>query len=613
MTQPGPKTRRRIQITFAALLTLLFATGLLLRTAGLFRGLARNTEYHPDEPKQVAALEQFLKNHYVWYMNAPFYDGYPLALNHLDEWILRPLLHIRQAWSRLLSPSGLGKTLTLNHLELFYWTRGLRVFYGMLILLLIWRLSRRLFNHRGAELFSVALLAMSPLAITVSHFATGDIGTDLFTLLALYALAVFSSRQKPRWLILAAMAVGAGFACKYQAALGGLMIAFYLAADAGLTRKTGQFFRRSGAAVLAFITGAVLATPAFFINPKHTWRDIRINFEFIRNYNVSHAFLQKPLLEQIRLSLSDNTIKIIESCGWILITLAVTGSVVALSAYIRERRKKDPAPPQHTAFFAALTLFPLWAALLSIAGKPEVQTFHFAYLQAPLILTAVYTLLRLSQSCHHGRWLAVACAGLCLFEAGCNTWTEHFFWTREDNRLYLDQFDAQFFRQPPAPTQNRQSIKTVFLEPEGIPVFRNRIRHVISRHGDIWNRLQIAPVPDIPFSMDQDWIFDNGPVLPRNDRMFMVSAGGTEQRHLVLYHTPERVWIGVRSGRLPATLELIAGGESKTLTLTPNGKPLLNSNRKHGGNPQQRASSKSVRFWSPSEPRAKPATHGSRS
>jgi len=79
--------------------------------------------------------------------------------------------------------------------------------------------GHRLFNHRGAELLAVALMAMSPIAITVSRFATGDISADLFTLLALYALAVFSSRQKPRWMVLSAMAVGAGSACKYQAAL----------------------------------------------------------------------------------------------------------------------------------------------------------------------------------------------------------------------------------------------------------------------------------------------------------------------------------------------------------------------------------------------------------
>jgi hypothetical protein len=574
MTQPEPKTRRRIQIIFTALLLLLLGTGLLLRAAGLFRGLASNYGYHPDEPKQVAALEQFLQNRYVWYMDSPFYDGYPLALNHLDEWIMRPLLHIRQAWSRLLAPSGMETTLTPNRLELFYWARGLRVFYGMLILLLTWRLGRRLFNHRGAELFSVALLAMSPLAITVSHFATGDIGADLFTLLALYALAVFSGRQQTRWLILSAMAVGAGFACKYQAALGGLMIALYLAAEAGLTRKTGQFFRRAGAAALAFITGAMMATPAFFINPKHTWRDICINFEFIRNYDAGHAFLQKPLLEQIRLSLGANTIKIIESSGWTLVIITLAGTAVALAAYIRERRKKDPAAPPQAAFFAALTLFPPLAALLSIAGKPEVQTFHFAYLQAPLILAATYTLLQLARLRHHGQWLAIALAGACLLEAGRNTRTENFFWTREDNKLYLDQFDAQFFRQPPDPTQNRQSVKTVFLEPTGIAVFRNRIRHVISGHGDVWNRLQIAPVPDIAFSLDPDWIFDNGPVFPRNDRTFPVSSVRTEQRHLVLYHTPERVWIGVRSGRLPATLELTAGSASKTLTLMPNRQAL---------------------------------------
>jgi len=97
MTQPEPSTARRTQIAFALLLALLLGPDLILRAEGLFRGLPVNYEYHPDEPKQVAALENFLCNRYIWYIGSPYYDGYPLALSHLDEWILSPLLHIRQA------------------------------------------------------------------------------------------------------------------------------------------------------------------------------------------------------------------------------------------------------------------------------------------------------------------------------------------------------------------------------------------------------------------------------------------------------------------------------------------------------------------------------------
>ena len=74
------------------------------RTAGLYRGFATGGIYHPDEPKQVVALSIYMQGKYLRHVGSRFYDGYPYGLNHLDEWILRPVLGARNALTRHISP-----------------------------------------------------------------------------------------------------------------------------------------------------------------------------------------------------------------------------------------------------------------------------------------------------------------------------------------------------------------------------------------------------------------------------------------------------------------------------------------------------------------------------
>ena len=64
--------------------------GSLLRLSGILRGRDDSIPFHPDAPKQVHALENYMHGQYVFYIHKRAYDGYPLFLEHLDEWIIRP-------------------------------------------------------------------------------------------------------------------------------------------------------------------------------------------------------------------------------------------------------------------------------------------------------------------------------------------------------------------------------------------------------------------------------------------------------------------------------------------------------------------------------------------
>ena len=553
------------------------AIGLVLRTSGLFRGLAADYSFHPDDPKQVAALGNFLEGRYVWYVGSLFYDGYPFGLNHVDEWILRPVLAIQHAVRNHLVPESTTPALP-DKVMLYYWARSLRVFYGLLCLGLTLAITRKFLTTRGSLLSTLFLAALAPLPIVATHSATGDIGTDLFTLAALYFLCLYTARHRLPWIALAGASIGLAFSAKYQGALAVIPMACYLLLDS----RPDRFFRKTLAAGMSaatgFIAGTVLGTPAFLVNNHRTWSDIRANFEFIKSYNTSAEFLSKTRLEKIAYCLMENGPMIIGSLGWVLTTLALAGLIRAGMRLPDARGRHAPGSPDRNRAMLAVALcaFPFIALLISLLGKSAVQPFHFSYLQIPLILAAVYFLQTLWL--HPGfRWKGVASllfllAGL---EFGISDERDYFFWSRADNLTWKENLPGLLLCAPPSHQEPEGVIKSIYLESGGLSIFRNRAREVTFPHADYWNRIHIAPVPDVPLSVDQNWIFPNGPVFPRNDRMMQIRRDATVSRQIVFHTVPGPLHLGVRSGSWPATLTLDLGGAKRTINLPPNRQILL--------------------------------------
>ncbi len=570
-----------------ALLLLVAVAGLAfyLRSAGLLRGLDRPYGYHPDEPKQIVALEHFLNGRYVWYHDTPYYDGYPLALNHLDEWLMRPLLWVKGNCDRHLTP-GAGTQPVPARLTLYYWVRGLRLAYAMALLWLAWRTARRMCERTWSAGLALLWLALAPLPVVVAHFGTGDIGVDLCTAAALLVLARHAASPRAGWLVLAGAAVGVGFACKYQAALAATVIVLYLAVDA-LTAAAGRRLWRARVrdgllAAAGGLAGAVLATPAFFIAGGRTWQDICANFRFIRNYGVTEAFLALPFLAQVRLSLGENVAKVGGALGWSVLAAALLGAGLA-AAHAWAWRRTPPANGRggpdaaaatdrrrrHAAWWLAVALFPFPVLLISVAGKPDAQPFHCAYLAWPLLLGAAYAVASLAARGAAGRWAALLLGAVCTGELARWAEREHFFWTRADTLPYHELLENRLFRTGAPAGSAEASLKQAFVEPLGAAVFRNRAREVLSRYAPFWNTLHTAPVPGVPGGLDGDWIFDNGPVLPRNDRLFAVGANRSAARHVVYHARPGPVTCGLRAGAAPVRVTVTFGGDARTVVLAP--------------------------------------------
>jgi hypothetical protein len=547
------------------------------RSVGLYRGLTTGGIYHPDEPKQVLALWRYLNNKYLWHVGSLFYDGYPYGLNHVDEMVLRPVLAARKATNRFVDSERPVNTM-LEVSDLYYLTRTLRVVYGMLAILLCLAASRKLSFSKSA-LWCVALfLAMAPISISVAHFATGDIGTNLFSALMLYFLCVYSGNHRGCWLFLAGMSVGMAFACKYNGVLAGGAVALYLVSNAVIYKDWKWFFRSSGILVVGVSLGIVLLTPALLLDWGQTNGDIVANFKFIRNYGAGSWWDEMSLPSQAGYVLFVTTPRIIGHIGWVVILSAIVGLFFSGREMIKMARRKIADVEARKAILTfSIFMYPFVALCLSISGKPEVQPFHFSYLQIPFVMGSVYGIGRI------GRYAAkpmMRLAVLCLLiaaalELGLTAKRDAFFWARQDNNFITHTNPERLFTDKGRGVGALDTVRSVFLESQNAAVFRNR-RDLFKMYGGaFWRDLKIAPVPSIPYPDNQDWIFANGPVFPRNERMFKVKRETCEEKHIVFHEKPTAVSIGLRSGSWPVEVRIEMGGVQETVRLVPNSQELI--------------------------------------
>ena len=223
---------------------------------------------------------------------------------------------------------------------------------------------------------------------------------------------------------------------------------------------------------------------------------------------------------------------------------------------------------------AALYSLPFLALLISLTGKPNIQPFHFSYIQIPLILGAVSTITWLWQN--KPKWshiLSVICSIAVIVELGAGMTAENFFWQREDNILFAREMPGSFSQN--ASNTSNQVIKNIYLESGGVSAFRNRENAVKCQLNKTWNSLQSLPVPAIPYPADHEWIFLNGPTFPRNDRMFTINNNEIRNKHLVLHSRPREIKVGLRSSAWPVQTTVNIGNDMQELFLEPNEQRIL--------------------------------------
>ncbi len=573
-------------ISFALFFTLFFILALYFRTSGLFRGLEGQVSiFHPDEPKQILALFNFLNGDYVRYYGSLFYDGYPYGLNHLDEYLLRPFLFLFNAHIP-------------EQQSLYYYARILRVLYSLTVMAICCDLVYRITHCKVSSLLAAILFAISPLSITVSHFATGDIGIDLFcSLCFLFLFLYLNNSHKNLWLLLSGFAVGAAFSAKYNGLLVGIVPVTLLCLQYMREKQLASFVFRTLLLGTGALAGLFLFTPGILIETKPTIANILANFEFIKNYNIPADILNKPWYEKTLMGIQNNSLYTISAIGKTICIASIGGLILAWKRNhtCMNSPSAERTPCTNSMYTLSIAIFPPLALFISLSGKYVVQPFHFSYLLIPLILvTAV-----LFSQMYSSKNLFWKSAGLLMIaavivESGLTTINDNFFWRLEDNSYHSQALPASIFDRESFYTHRSDPIRSLFLEAPGSTIFRNHNLHAKGPDAFFWNTITVAPLPQVPNPVGKDWIFLNGPSFPRNERMFVIHAedhGETVKKYLVLPAEQKIEGIGLRSGSYATEATITLGGQQihseldahqqKIFSIEPNTWK-ISTNRKNG-------------------------------
>lgn len=526
--------------------------GLWVRSAGLLHGLSEAGTFHPDETKQVQAVRNFMNGDLLWYTGSLAYDGYPYGLNQVDAALLRVLWHAVRPFAEAVDPS-LALPAVPDRDTLFVLCRMLRVGYGFLALLAFRHALRRRGVPPVQTLGVLLLAALHPLLTTVTHSASGDVGTDLFVMLSLAALSHTRREVRPGPYALAGFFIGCAFASKYHGLLAAASPALLLLASPHPWRRR---IPAGLACALGAVTGFALLTPALFIRFSKTLQLIRDNFRYIRRYGAEPGFFDLPFLERAFISLRSNLPTVGEALGPVLLLCAL---VLAVHAWVRVRQDKD------AAWDAAVLTMPFATLALALIGKPSLQPFHFSFLPLPLLLGCAGASLRLRPPAR----IPILLAAIVLLSGFIPAQrVDLLLWTREDTRQVAFRLSESLL-EPLSETRNPRAHGLLAFEGENLGVFRNLPRPLLLSGAEAWEKAPRQALPSIPFMASPDWIPLDLPNFPRDPRLVHLHAGEHWQRLLVDTPGQARLPISLRAGERPAHLRATLNGRTHTLALRP--------------------------------------------
>lgn len=563
---------------FAALLLL----ALSVRSVGLFRGLEDGSSFHPDTAKQVQATHNYLRGHYLWYTGSLAYDGYPYALNHVDEWLIRATYPAVRAVLHGLQPSlDLPAIPTVG--TLYYICRALRVLYSLLAWGLFgWTLARLRVPPLQRQAW-LLLGALAPILSTVTHSASGDVGPDLFVMLALAAFAhARDGAPRGRLFFAGGFALGLAFACKYHGVLGGLTPGLFLLFAPIAWRER---FRLGGLTAAGALAGFALLTPHVFIDFDRTVENIGLNFSYIQKFGVDPSFFEQPLHRRLWISLSGNILVAIHAMGLGALALGLGGAGLALWR-LRAARGREQV------WDAALIAMPFAVLVLALAGKPELQPFHFSFLLLPLLLGAA--LLWRATSAPLRYVLPVLLLGAAVEYAlqQRNEWT---FWGREDTRNLAIRMQEELLDSDPA-ARRADVLATLVVEPANLAVFRNKPAAVRLADARDWTAYPDDALPATPWPLGNDWIFADLPAFPRESRMVTLTPGEWISRGIITRAAREALPITFYAGSRDAEVRLRIDGVTHDITLPPGSQTSLLI-RAESGAPFVRDGTEARRHW----------------
>lgn len=535
------------------LITLLLLA-LVVRSAGLFHGLESGVSFHPDASKQVNAAQNYLNGIYLWYNGSLAYDGYPYGLNHVDEWLLRGVWPMARLVMGALD-AGLELSDAPSKIALHYILRALRVLYSLCAWGLFAWMLRRLKPSRVQYALWLTLAALAPISSIVTHAATGDVGTDLFVMIAL-ALLLHARNETPHALLFAGsgFALGCAFACKYHGILAALVPALFLLLAPITWRRRISLGLATG---IGAIAGFIALTPHVLLAPKKTLELIGANFGYIKNYGVDPSFFQLPLLERWALCWRNNTPIILDALGVVAFVLAL----IALALAVRRIFTKRDA---ERAWDLAIIATPFIGIAAALSGKPQLQPFHFSFFALPVLLGGA-----LIPAMSKNRLLQVALPALLalgVMEYAAKQKYDLYYWLRNDTLEVSTRMECDLVA-----SENEKSgqvVARLATEEDNRAVFRNRPTEVKLANAGDWVAHPDELLPSTSWPIRESWIFTDIPAFPRESRLIQVEAN-QDIRRVVITAAGKELPITIYTGSRRAEVALRCGDQAQNLALDP--------------------------------------------
>jgi len=177
----------------------------------------------------------------------------------------------------------------------------LHLTFGVWMVLATYGFARRFLGNKMGWLAAAVLLSMPALPFWSAQ-AYADLAWALYSLLAIYVIALWQERQSPLWLILSGAMMGWALGCKYLALGGWIALVLWLMWDrksAGLHTVLRDIFVFSLVALLIgspwYIKNWLLSgNPLYpFLGGGPAWQAERLDFlmSYLRSYAVDNKLL----------------------------------------------------------------------------------------------------------------------------------------------------------------------------------------------------------------------------------------------------------------------------------------------------------------------------------
>lgn len=398
-------------------LLLILLLGALLRFGGQGYGLALQESYHPDTPKQIRAVDSFLRGDRYMHIGARDYDGYPLFTSYLTSRLIAatwPVARRAAMWIGTeelpARPSFWGAAWTMAFVNATLAT---------LAILLAWRIGCTAIGAK-AGLAAALFLALSPGDIAACHYASGDTGAAFFALLALFfALRMHRTGSMADYAAAAFFAAWA-FASKYHGLVAAAPVGLaHLVRPEHLRRwHRPASLRGIGVLAVAYLAGLLIAIPGLREAPVAMVRDILNFMHYASNFGMPEELIGAGFVAKLKFSLARNLP--------ILAGLLGLPVVLALLAALT-RAHRDPR-------VWLLVAGPAVYFLVGVSLRPMAHPVYHTVLTAPAFLLAATGIAGLARTGTLTRGLAAvlaAAAALFLAHAG---WRETFFFRHSDTR-----------------------------------------------------------------------------------------------------------------------------------------------------------------------------------